>query len=260
MKFFTLKSPRRRFVLALFCSTAIASVALVGQTLGGFDPSALTLQGQIVRGAAAGNYPEMSRVPINANNRGDQIVVQGLPALTEVVRMGNSYQAITGTAAAALTAIPTTVALVTVWNGEPAMGRSYVIDSVFWTKIIVDTTQVEAGPTMFCMNNTANPIAAITGSLTPVSLSGRRNYAGLGLVGVGQTVTNNTWFPCGTTSAGIVPAIAGSGWQAADYDLRGMYIVPPAGAFSIGLAEITATASKFQLGMRWHEVQLLRGI
>lgn len=258
MKHFCLGPARVRFVAALI-TTCLLALPLSAQNLAG-DLTVNGILGMVVRGYVSADLPEGARAPVFANNRGDQLVANALPANTELVRMGNSYQAITSTAATAGTAFPTTTALWTLWNGEQqGTGRAYVIDAVFWTKIIVDTTQVEAGPTMFCMNNKSLPITAITGTLTPISLSGRRNYAGRGLVGVGQAVTNDTWFPCGTTSAGIVPAIAGSGWQSAEYPINGTYIVPPGGAFSLALAEITATASKFQLGARWHEVQLKLG-
>jgi hypothetical protein len=64
-----------------------------------------------VRGIFAGSYPRTARTSsFHINPRGDQIVVQGMPELTEIVRMGDSWQVANATGQAALTALPTTTA------------------------------------------------------------------------------------------------------------------------------------------------------
>ena len=82
-----------------------------------------------VRGLNPGSSPENKEdEQFHICPTGDQPTVQGLPELTEIVRLGNSWQMM-GAASAGLTAVPTTAGLLTLWNGEPDNGNIYVIDS-----------------------------------------------------------------------------------------------------------------------------------
>ena len=95
-----------------------------------------------VRGLFAGNYPENREdEQFHLNSRGDQIVAQGLPERTEIVRLGDSWQVMTSSAQAPLTAVPTTTGALNLWNGEQANGKCYVIDRVQVSEIVVDATQ-----------------------------------------------------------------------------------------------------------------------
>src|SRR6266516_3396858 len=95
-----------------------------------------------VRGIFAGNYPENREdEQFHLNNRGEQIIAQGLPELTELVRLGDSWQIPTTTAFAALTTEPTTVAALSLFNGEPATGKCYAIDSIGYWQRVTDATQ-----------------------------------------------------------------------------------------------------------------------
>src|SRR5882762_9231390 len=97
-----------------------------------------------VRGLFAGNYPENREdEQFHLNNRGDQVVSQGLPELTELVRLGGSWQVALSTGLAALTALPTTTAGLSLWNGEPSNGKCYAIDSFGSTEEVLDATQTD---------------------------------------------------------------------------------------------------------------------
>jgi hypothetical protein len=62
-----------------------------------------------VRGSSRATIPENREdEQLHLNNRGDQIIAQGLPELTELVRLGDSWQINSTTGQAALTALPTT--------------------------------------------------------------------------------------------------------------------------------------------------------
>lgn len=208
-----------------------------------------------VRGLFAGNYPENREdEQFHLNTRGDQLVAQGLPELTEIVRLGDSWQVMTATAIAALTAQPTTTGALNLWNGEPAGGKSYVIDSVGSVEVVVDATQSNC-TAMFVMNN-KTPVAAPTDAALAIrSLSGR-TYGGRARTTVNATVTNDGWFPTGN-SAAPAPAAAGSAWKQFDWPLKGLYIVPPGGQFCVHAAKVAATASQMQFVIRWHEVQII---
>ena len=208
-----------------------------------------------VRGLFAGNYPENREdEQAHVNSRGDLIMVQGLPAKAEIVRMGDSWQVINATGVTALTALPTTAAALVLWNGEPASGKSYVIDSAAVDCRVVDVTQIGTLSLFAMMNKT--PVTAPTdAALTIRSLIGK-TYGGKARTVVGATVVNDGWFPCGSTVP-VGPTLAGQVWKTHDADLRGFYIVPPGGAFNIHAVQVGGGASACFFTLRWHEVQLI---
>jgi hypothetical protein len=131
-----------------------------------------------VRGLFAGNYPEnREEEQFHLNNRGDQIIAQGLPELTELVRLGDSWQLNSTTGQAALTALPTTVAGLTLTNNEPATGKCYAIDSFGSIEEVVDATQTDVTG-LFAMLNKRTSAAPSGGTAeTFISLSGKPNYS-----------------------------------------------------------------------------------
>jgi hypothetical protein len=209
-----------------------------------------------VRGLFAGNYPENREdEQFHVNSRGDQIVAQGLPEQTEIVRLGESWQVSNASAFAPGTALPTTTAALTLWNGESAGGKSYVIDSVALTEIVVDATQSNMS-TVVCMLGKPPVTAPTDAALVIRSLSGRTYGGRARTVVLSSTVVNDGWFPLGT-SAPAAAAAAGSAWKQMDWPLRGMYIVPPGASFNLHALKVAATAGQCILTVRWHEVQLI---
>ena len=209
-----------------------------------------------VRGLFAGNYPENREdEQFHVNSRGDQLVAQALPERTEIVRLGDSWQVMTSTATAAGTALPTTTGALNLWNGEQSNGKSYVIDRVQATEVVVDATQSNMTAVFACL--VRPPVTAPTdAALTIRSLSGRNSYAGRARTTVNASVTNDGWFPIGT-SAPVAAAAAGSAWKVTDIPINGLYIVPPGGQFCVQAAKVAATASQMQFSIVWHEVQLI---
>lgn len=209
-----------------------------------------------VRGLFAGNYPENREdEQFHLNNRGDQLVAQGLPERTEIVRLGDSWQTMLASGVAPLTAVPTTTAALVLWNGEGANGKSYVIDSVFNTEGVVDATQSNMASLMVMVGRP--PVATPTDAALAIrSLSGRNAYSGRARTVVGGTVINDGWFPAGT-SAPSAAAAAGSAWKTLDWNLNGLYIIPPGGSFNLHAVKVAATAAQCFIGVRWHEVQLI---
>ena len=159
------------------------------------------------------------------------------------------------TAIAPLTALPTTTGGLNLWNGEGASGKSYVIDRVQATEVVVDATQSNMTAVFACL--VRPPVTAPTdAALTIRSLSGRNAYSGRARTTVNAAVTNDGWFPIGT-SAPAAAAAAGSAWKVTDIPLNGLYIVPPGGQFCVHAAKVAATASQMQFAITWHEVQLI---
>lgn len=213
-----------------------------------------------IRGLFAGNYPENREdEQLHLNNRGDQIIAQGLPELTELVRLGDSWQINSTTGQAALTALPTTTAGFSITNNEPSNGKCYAIDSFGSAEEVVDATQTDV-TALFAMINKRTSTAPTGGTAetTWISLCGRPNYAGAAAAKRGATVVNDGWTPHGTPGAQMAAAAAGANWKVNEALVRGLYLVPPGGSFSVQAVKAAAAAAAQQFFfIRMHEVQLL---
>lgn len=198
---------------------------------------------------------------LEVNQRGELLIAAGLPEIAELIRQGRSWQAYLSTGVAALTALPTTTAGFSLYNGE-AMGSGcvYIIEAFGSSENVVDVTQADT-TALFAMNNkvtgsgvTKPTAVAMTG---PTSLSGRSNYDGKAIVASGLTVTNDGWFPHGAEAqAPLAPAVAGAVWKVNEAKVRGLYFVPPGGMFSTQAVKVAAAAAQQFHFVRWHEVVL----
>lgn len=211
-----------------------------------------------IRGLFADNAPEAKEDhQLAINNRGDLIVVQGLPELTELVRMGDSWQVQLAAGLAALTVLPTVTAGLSLWNGEPATGKCYAIDSFGSVEEVVDATQADT-TALFALNN-RTPVGAPTdAALTIRSMSGK-TYGGKARTVSAGAVTNDGWFPHGAEAqAPLAPAAAGANWKINEAKVRGLYLVPPSGMFSVqAVKAAAAAAAQHFFFIRFHEVQIL---
>lgn len=210
-----------------------------------------------VRGIVDVLYPENREdEQFHVATLGDQLIVQGLPELSEIVRMGDSWQMM-GAASTGLTVVPTTAGLLTLWNGEPGQGKIYVIDSVACTKVIVDVTTCDYFTLWAQLIR--SPMAAPTdAALARVSLCGKPNYSGRARNVATSVTLANRWDNLGNSLpyVGGAQVVGGSAWQQLNVDVFGRYIVPPLGAFTVTASEITNTASTFRFTIRWHEIQI----
>jgi hypothetical protein len=207
----------------------------------------------LVRGYSVPFYGDRDEEEASLSPRGEVLTALGSPGLAEVTRLGDSWAVITSSAQAALTALPTTTAGLSIYNNEPADGKIYAIDSVHAVEIVVDATQ-QNQLALFAMSNIAGAIAAPTGTLTPVSLSGKGAYSGKAAIRAAASVNNNTWLPIGNSQSGAA-TVAGGAWRVTEVNIDGRYIVIPGGQFSVAAAKIAATASQVHFAIRWHEVR-----
>lgn len=184
----------------------------------------------------------------NINGRGDMLVSLALPPAVELVRHGESYGVIQATAVAPVVALPTTTAQVSLWNGEPSNGKSYVIDSIICTVVVSAAAATSIGIAGM-LNKGA--VSAMVADITPFGLAGH-GYQGRGRVDLAATVVDDGWHPIGTSIIGAASQIG----QTIDLPVKGLYIVPPGGAFSIATLANTATTITVKMGLRWHEIQL----
>jgi hypothetical protein len=213
----------------------------------------VTIKGT-VRGSAQPNFGEGVEAPIQLNNRGEQLVAMGLPPLTSLVNRGASWWASTTTAAAPVVAIPTTAALIGLWNGEPDSGKSYIIDSVFVVQTAVTAAIQNVG--ILANVSQAKIPTAIANTITARPLRGGASYGGAARIAVGITLGGldgvaANWMPCGLTPA---PAASLQIGTIVDVDLKGKIIIPPGNQLSLSALAGAATATSIQIGFRWHEL------
>lgn len=206
--------------------------------------------------AAAAEYYAGTREDVQAvmNNRGDQCIAQSLPMLTELVRLGDSWHVLSA-AAAALTAVPSTTAGLSLWNGEPDNGKCYAIDSFGAVEVVTDATQ-QNSLALFAMMSVGKLATPTDSALTRASLSGRAaNGSSARTVAGATTLAADVWSPHGPAGPGAT-AFAGAVWRATEANVQGLYFVRPGGQFNVAAAKSVATAAQLRYFIRWHEVQM----
>lgn len=178
------------------------------------------------------------------------------PLLATLSALGRTWQSKNTTGAAALTALPTTTAGFSLYNGEATTTNTcYVIHSFGSWEAVVDATQADT-TAIFAMMNTGAVSAPTDGGFPKSSLSGAPAYSGLARTAAALTVTNNNWYAHGPTSP-MPSAVAGANWKVNECTVNGLYIVQPGGLFSICAVKAAAAAAAQQFYfIRWIEVQL----
>jgi hypothetical protein len=107
------------------------------------------------------------------------------------------------------------------------------------------------------VNKTSDAAATGTDVTTNTkSMSGRGAYGGKTKALAASTVVDNGWSPIGNPSA-FATAFAGALWRTADVEIAGKYIVPPGASYSVHVVELAGAASQLQIGIRFHEAQLI---
>lgn len=206
-----------------------------------------------VRNTAVRNLPAdgMSEQP-DINNRGESVVAQGLPERTEIVRLGGSFVKLSD-AVACVTAIPTTAAPHYLWNGEPANGKSYVVDSLNW-QCSTSAGAASMFSMLACLSIlpvTAQPATADTAA-TVSTLNGRK-YGGRAQTSHTVTIVDDKWWPLGLPfHSGALTATVGAQLEV---PVNGLIIIPPGCGLSVAVLAVNTTALG-RLAYRWHEVQL----
>lgn len=193
---------------------------------------------------------------LTINGRGEVLTAESLPSLTEVARMG-AYRCCQTAAVNSVTAVPTTTAQVTLWNGEQDNRKSYVLHSV---STVVQASSFGGGlnvQLLGCLNarKGANP----AGTLLTIRGTAGQQYMGKGVAALARTITNDGWFPLGQ-------ALDGTQLTTAAYDMtssvltwyaQGSIVLLPGYQFSISV--ITAAGAGLctvRSAMRWQEVVL----
>ena len=215
-----------------------------------------------VRGANDGfNFGSGQEIPINLNNRGDQLVALSLPTYAELARMGAvwSMRVATGSAFNAVAALPTTLAAMILYNNEPVGGKSYVLFNAWATTIVAAAASTQysllAQVTPSPLGVSTAPTHSATTTLL-TSRSGKANYTGNAKRAVAVTTFFTDGWDVIAASGTAAAANIGMGVYA---DLQGSIVIPPGGSFGLNLIASTVNAAGCIVGCTWAEVQLLLG-
>lgn len=207
-----------------------------------------------IRGMFSGNAAENRETEqVHLSNRGEQCIAQGLPALTEIVRLGDSWCVMSG-GRTPYNALQVSQPGWSLYNGEPSNGKCYVIDSFGLVEITQHTTQQES-VALFAMNSAIGSVAAPTDSAHARSSMSGKAYGGRARTVAGGTTVDNGWQPHGVATYGN-PTFTGAVWRVNEAQVNGMYVVQPGGQFNIQGVKASSTGS-WQLFIRWHEVYLI---
>lgn len=193
---------------------------------------------------------------LSGTGAGSVRVAELEPPFTELGRAGRRFVASPGVVAnavAPVTDMPTTASMYAVYNGEPASGKSYLIEAL--SGYLASGTAA-VGATIIC-GVTTGAQAAVPAAGTGVLVKSASGSA-LGTRAVyasGLALTNApAWFPIGGNgqSAGTTPGLGG-------YPLMlppGMFIVPPGYCFAMHVLSGAGTSAKYSLGCIWSELEL----
>ncbi len=226
----------------------LPGIRVIRSSTGG-EKMAVVSEGRIRSGDDVG---QERAIALDADNA--QFVVQAGTPYAELTRLGGGYSAIATAAVAALVVRPSTVAMFTLWNGETAGGKSYVIDRLF-THNLVSTNALSFFGIWACVHpaGMTNPGEDIAASASNVTGNSGKGYNGQAVVGVEETVVNNGWYPW-TNSVEVTTATILPGAHLVA-EVAGRLIVPPQGGISLQIVCSLATQT-FTTGLSWYEVQL----
>lgn len=174
----------------------------------------------------------------------------------EVMSYGDCWHVLSA-ATAALTAVPSTTAGHSLWNGEPANGKWYQIDMIAAVEITVDSTQ-QNSLSLFAMMTKGAFTAPTDAGLARGSWSGRDNYGGSARTVAGATVVDHVWSPVGPASPANTQ-LTGSNWRVTEAWVRPRgWFLPPGGLFSVAAVKSVGTASQIRYSIHWREVPRIR--
>jgi hypothetical protein len=190
---------------------------------------------------------------LSVNPRGDILAAQGLPGYTEQTRLQNTWGVREATPSAPGVSLPTTLAGITLWNGEPDAGKLYLIQRI---SAVVTTTAAAVSPVgLSHLINVGKKTAPASAGLTIRGLAGQR-YDGNAVVGVGITVTDDGWEPIGNS----IPAPTGNVGMGVEAVIDGFFIVPPGYMYSAFALMNNGAAARTVVGIRWMELAIgIRG-
>lgn len=185
-----------------------------------------------------------------SNEINEQLVSQGLPPYTEIVRRGERWKVAIATPIAPLVVVPTTTANLEVVNTTTS--RAMVIDTIYSWQLLgtavvwSHTPWAQVGAAVYSANTALVMYSANGGTAITSAASGTPAKTA-----ITQTVVANGWevFPGSSMNFGLAAATPG-GANVGQVD--GRLIVPPGKAVHLAITASVATASSMVGGVSWY--------
>ena len=208
-----------------------------------------------VRQGSRRNYSSGGNQQLDMNRGGDFLVAQGLPPLVEVTRQGYSFSAQMPAASAwtLLITIPTTLANLSLQNGEASGGKSYIIKR-FWVKAV---TSMASACALTPLSQLVPAGTAQVADDTTVLRMGLAGHTGPAARTLAKIVMASTATGCLTDKwnhhqSAIIAPTTNIG-VVIEVKCNGEYIVPPQGSFNINAQESVSGGTAIA-GVEWDEV------
>ena len=199
-----------------------------------------------IKGVRDGGSGE--EVDIKATRHGSLEQSPRLSPGAAITAKGESWMMMNTTAIACLVIRPTTVAIVSLWNGEAPGGKSYIIERAF-AHCLVTTAAAGFAGLWLCVHHVGNAALATALAIAGGGCRGVTNYGGNGVFSFAVTVHDDGWFPWGP---GQELPTAGTPGGMMDAEINGRIIIPPTAAISLSVVGDTTTTT-CTAGFHWHE-------
>lgn len=215
----------------------------------------LPVGGVVKQLASFRDLSEGTLADLTVNPRHELVVAEGLPPGIELIRQGDSWYGKQTTSVVNLvtTAIPTTVAMAVLWNGETAgTGKSYIVTAA---GCVQDVS--EGAASYFQLFGELSIVTATQPATDDTAiirgLIAGKTYGGKAKISRTVTVTDNGWWPIGhpTTATALSTTIAFAQGGRLDEPV----IIPPGHFMALAVTAVNATGSG-KCFFKWHEVTL----
>jgi len=190
-------------------------------------------------------------VDVRGTEGGDIQVAQALPIGAVLTAKGYGWQAITTVGVAGLVVRPSTVPLMSIYNGEAGGGKVYIIDRVFAFNL-VSTAAAAFWSIWLCVQPVGTTASASV--ITPAMIRSTRGagaYGGLAKIDDDTTCVDSGWFPWGPIGQSEATGVLPSG--AVSAEINGRIVIPPTSALNITVVT-SAVGQTFTAGVHWFEV------
>lgn len=209
----------------------------------------------LVRSTTIPAYAQGSSNSLQANERGELLIAQALPRLTDLVRQGGSFVKLSD-AVACVTAIPTTTAPHVFWNGEPAGGKTIVVEGLGWKCTTSAAAAARVGLAV-CLNLTLSGSQPATAdSATTVSTLNGKAYSGYLKSSHSVTVVDDIWWPIGDTVETALTATLPVHFYV---PVEGKILIPPGGVLCVAAVATNATMAG-KVALHFHQMQLTNSL
>lgn len=169
------------------------------------------------------------------NDQAEQVISPGSAYYQEIIRSGGAVKIGTVAAVAAVVAVPTTAAMLSLYNNEPDGGKTMIIDWLAALNIV--STAVISQAQILALIGTVKEAAPVDAALPLVKLNGN-GVAGLNIRSVlaatalpATTGLAANWFPVG--SGMLKPSPAATPGYGGQVPIDGRIMVPPGRFFAM---------------------------